>query len=120
MLRSPAPASQGSVRAASEAMSTPDVIALGETMLSLISADAPLGESRAMHVTFGGAEANTCAGLVRLGVSAVWVSRLGADVVGRRVLRMVENAGVDVRWVRTDPDRPTGVMLRDTRGTVVY
>jgi 2-dehydro-3-deoxygluconokinase len=101
-------------------MRTPDVIALGETMLSLVAADGPLAESRTLHVTFGGAEANTCAGLVRLGVSAAWVSRLGADVAGRRVHESIDRCGVDVRWVRWDPDRPTGLMLRDTRGTVVY
>src|ERR671910_1200252 len=44
--------------AASEAMRTPDVIALGETMLSLVAADGALAESHTLHVTFGGAEAN--------------------------------------------------------------
>jgi 2-dehydro-3-deoxygluconokinase len=101
-------------------MRTPDVIALGETMLSLVAADGPLAESQSLHVTFGGAEANTSVGLVRLGVSAAWVSRLGADVAGRRVHESIDRCGVDVRWVRWDPDRPTGLMLRDTRGTVVY
>jgi 2-dehydro-3-deoxygluconokinase len=101
-------------------MRTPDVIALGETMLSLVAADAPLAEARTLHVTFGGAEANTCARLVRLGVGAAWVSRLGADVAGRHVFDSIERAGVDVRWVRWDPDRPTGLLLRDTQGTVVY
>jgi 2-dehydro-3-deoxygluconokinase len=89
-------------------------------MLSLVAADGPLAESRTLHVTFGGAEANTCVGLVRLGVSAGWVSRLGADVGGRRVHELIDGCGVNVRWVRWDPDRPTGLMLRDTRGTVVY
>lgn len=101
-------------------MRNPDVIALGETMLSLVAADGPLAESRTLHVTFGGAEANTSVGLVRLGVSAAWVSRLGADIAGRRVHESIDGCGVDVRWVRWDPDRPTGLMLRDTRGTVVY
>lgn len=101
-------------------MRYPDVIALGETMLSLVAADGPLAESRTLHVTFGGAEANTSVGLVRLGVSAAWVSRLGADLAGRRVHESIDRCGVDVRWVRWDPDRPTGLMLRDTRGTVVY
>ena len=101
-------------------MRTPDVIALGETMLSLVAADGPLAESQSLHVTFGGAESNTSVGLVRLGVSAAWVSRLGADVAGRRVHGSIDRCGVDVRWVRWDPDRPTGLMLRDTRGTVVY
>jgi 2-dehydro-3-deoxygluconokinase len=98
----------------------PDVIALGETMLSLIAADAPLATSRTMHVSFGGAEANTCVGLVQLGVPAAWVSRLGTDAAGDRVLSLLEGAGVDVRWVGRDPQRRTGLMLRDTKGTVAY
>jgi 2-dehydro-3-deoxygluconokinase len=100
--------------------SFPDVIALGETMLSLVSADAPLSTTSELRVTFGGAEANTCVGLARLGLHATWVSRLGLDPPGERVMTSLEAAGVDVQWVRRDPDRPTGLMLRDTRGRVCY
>ena len=98
----------------------PDVVALGETMLSLVALDAPLGSSTTLHVTHGGAESNACVALVRLGLRAAWVSRLGRDPAGDRVLAELERAGVDLRWVRRDPDRPTGLMLRDTLGTVRY
>jgi 2-dehydro-3-deoxygluconokinase len=98
----------------------PDVIALGETMLSLIAADAPLATASELRVTFGGAEANTCVGLTRLGMRAAWVSRLGLDAPGERIATSLAAAGVDMRWVRMDPDRPTGLMLRDTQGRVLY
>jgi 2-dehydro-3-deoxygluconokinase len=98
----------------------PDVIAIGETMLSLVAADGPLASATTFNVTIGGAEANTCVGLVRLGLHAAWVSRLGADPPGDRVAAALEREGVDLRWVRRDPDRPTGLMLRDTVGTVRY
>ena len=97
-----------------------DVIALGETMLSVVASDAPLSEASRFHVTHGGAESNVCVGLVRCGVRTAWVSALGDDPVGDRVYRALARGGVDLRWVRRDPDRQTGLMLRDTAGTVRY
>ncbi len=99
---------------------TPEVIALGETMLSLIATDGPLDQATTFHATHGGAESNTCVALVRSGTSAAWVSRVGTDPMGDRVLAALEREGVDLSWVRTDPHRPTGLMLRDTVGTVRY
>lgn len=94
----------------------PDVIALGETMLSLVAVGVPLSAATVLHVTHGGAESNTCIGLVRLGFSAALVSRLGGDPAGARVASDLRDAGVDLRWVRVDPRRPTGLMLRETSG----
>ena len=53
----------------------PDVIAVGETMLSLVALNGPLDEATSFHATHGGAESNTCVALARLGTSAAWVSR---------------------------------------------
>ena len=64
-----------------------DVIALGETMLSLVAVGVPLVEAKELHVTHGGAESNTCVALVRLGLSAALVSRLGTDPAGDRIAR---------------------------------
>ena len=98
----------------------PDLIALGETMLSLIAVDGPLDEASTFRATHGGAESNTCVWFARHGLRAAWVSRLGADLAGDRVLAWLQGAGVDVTWVRRDPDRHTGLMLRDTGGAVRY
>jgi len=94
----------------------PEVVALGETMLSLIAVGVPLAEAAELRVSHGGAESNACVGLVRLGLRAAWVSRLGRDEPGDRVEADLRAAGVDVRWVRRDPERPTGLMLRETSG----
>jgi 2-dehydro-3-deoxygluconokinase len=96
-----------------------DLVALGETMLSFI-AEGPLADAGAVRVTHGGAESNACVGLARSGLRAAWVSRLGADVPGDRVAVALDAEGVDVRWVARDPERPTGLMLRDTDGVVIY
>jgi 2-dehydro-3-deoxygluconokinase len=99
---------------------TPDVIAVGETMFSLVALDGPLDEATSFHATHGGAESNTCVALTRLGRSAAWVSRVGTDPPGDRILAVLGSEGVQLSWVKRDPDRPTGLMLRDTVGTVRY
>ena len=98
----------------------PDVISIGETMFSLVALDGPLDEATSFHATHGGAESNTCVALTRLGRSAAWVSRLGEDPAGDRILTALGREGVQLSWVRRDPERPTGLMLRDTVGTVRY
>jgi hypothetical protein len=98
-----------------------DLIALGETMVALA---APPGESlrRADRwvVDHAGAESNTCVGLARLGLRVSWVSRLGHDAAGDRILDALAAEGVDTAWVGRDPYRPTGVMLKDPAAGVRY
>jgi 2-dehydro-3-deoxygluconokinase len=98
----------------------PEVVAFGETMLSVVAVDAPLDRASTFHVTHGGAESNVCVGLARQGISPAWVSALGEDPPGDRIVGALEDEGVDLRWVRRDPGRQTGLMLRDTHGTVRY
>ena len=97
-----------------------DLIALGETMLSLVAITGTLADASTFRATHGGAESNACVAAVRLGLRSAWVSRLGDDEAGDRVLEALQSSGVDVRWVRRDPERSTGLMLRDTSGSVRY
>ncbi|MGK5631188.1 sugar kinase [Streptomyces sp. URMC 123] len=60
----------------------------------------------------GGAESNVACALARAGHSARWISRVGTDAFGDHLLAAVAAAGVDVRAVQRDPDRPTGVYFR--------
>jgi 2-dehydro-3-deoxygluconokinase len=98
-----------------------DLVALGETMVAL--APTP-GESlrSAPHwlADHAGAESNTCVGLARLGLRAAWVSCLGEDAAGDRILDALAAEHVDTVWVRRDPQRPTGVMLKDPGRGVRY
>jgi 2-dehydro-3-deoxygluconokinase len=48
------------------------------------------------------------------------VSRLGADPAGRRIRAALDGEGVNLSWVTTDDYRPTGLMLRDTAGGLLY
>src|SRR5438034_5784572 len=100
---------------------TYDLIALGETMLALAPpAGQRLREAGALHVDHAGAESNTCVGLARLGCRVAWVSRLGTDAAGDRILDALGAEGIETRWVRRDPQRPTGLMLKDPHAGVRY
>ena len=61
----------------------------------------------------GGAEANTACMLAALGVPAAWISRVGDDGLGRLILATLRAHGVDVSAVETDPDRPTGLYIKE-------
>jgi sugar/nucleoside kinase (ribokinase family) len=97
-----------------------DLIAVGETMLSLVAEDGPMETATRFAATHGGAESNACVALTRAGLRVAWVSRLGEDAAGRRIRTALAAEGVDLTWVTTDPDRPTGLMHRDTVGGVRY
>ena len=97
-----------------------DVLALGETMLSLVAADGSLATATSFHATHGGAESNACVALARAGLRVAWISRLGADQAGDRIREALARDGVDLRWVITDPARPTGAMFRDRTGGLAY
>ena len=98
-----------------------DVIALGETMLALAPpAGTVLRSTGTLLVDHAGAESNTCVGLARLGLRTAWVSRLGADAAGDRILSAMRAEGVDVQWVERDPLRSTGVMIKDPDEGVRY
>src|SRR2546428_6703527 len=98
-----------------------DLIALGETMLALAP---PPGESvrsaSGLLVDHAGAESNTCVGLARLGLRVAWVSRLGADAAGDRILDALGAERVDTQWVRRDATRPTGMMMKAPGAGVTY
>src|SRR6267142_6053653 len=91
-----------------------DLIALGETMVALAP---PAGSSvrSASHllVDHGGAESNTCVGLARLGFRVAWISKLGSEALGDRVLEALQKEGLDTQWVIRDDGRPTGIMVKD-------
>jgi len=98
-----------------------DLIALGETMIALAP---PPGEivrrTSNLLVDHAGAESNTCVGLARLGLRVAWVSRLGADAAGDRILESLSGEGIDTHWVGRDTTRPTGLMLKEPGVGVRY
>ncbi|GAA1905296.1 sugar kinase [Streptomyces sodiiphilus] len=92
----------------------PEVVCLGEALYVLTAegGTAALGDATAFRPGAGGAEANVACALAALGHPVRWVSRLGTDDLGDRLLALISRHGVDVSRVTRDPRRPTGLYLR--------
>jgi 2-dehydro-3-deoxygluconokinase len=83
-----------------------DVLAFGEAMLRLQpEGDRRIEEAPSFTAYPGGAELNTCYALANLGLRAAWFSVLPEGPLGRRIIRHMRGAGVDVSLVRTRPGR---------------
>jgi len=95
-------------------MTRPDVVTMGETMVSLRTG-TPLRLGGSLTMTMAGAESNVAIGLARLGHTVRWGGRLGADEVGAYILRTLRAESVNVDTVVVDEQRPTGLMLAERR-----
>ncbi|WP_043486541.1 MULTISPECIES: sugar kinase [Streptomyces] len=95
--------------------SGPEVVTCGETMLLLLAEPGvPLEQAVHFRRSVAGAESNVATGLARLGHSARWLGRVGADPAGQAVLRELRADGVDVAFAGVDEQAPTGLLLRDS------
>lgn len=91
----------------------PDVLCIGETMALVAPVDGEsLARTRHVQLTHAGAESNVARHLVDLGFRPAWVSAVGDDALGQRLVEDLGAAGVDVRWVDRRP-APTGVFFKD-------
>lgn len=97
----------------------PDVVTIGEALVQLSPprGGGRLEVTRTMEVHTAGAEMNVAVGLARLGHRAAFVSRVGDDPFGARVINELSAHRVGVSCVRVDPDRPTGIYVKDHDGT---
>lgn len=94
---------------------TAEVVTIGEAMVVLYpERHAQLAEAETFGSDVGGAEFNLATTVARLGVSSAWISRLGADGFGDRILAAARGAGVDTGAVGRDPMRPTGLYVKET------
>jgi 2-dehydro-3-deoxygluconokinase len=94
-----------------------DLVTVGESMLLLTPrAGERLALADLLEVHTAGAESNVAVHLARLGHNVCWVSRVGADIFGDRLLTEFAAAGVDVSRVHRDGEHPTGVYFKDSDG----
>ena len=90
-------------------------VTLGETMGLFRPAAMGRGDLiESYHLGSGGAESNVAIGIARLGGEARWIGRVGADAIGRKVIRDLRAEGVQARAI-VDPDAGTGVMTKEQR-----
>ncbi|MFD1717676.1 sugar kinase [Georgenia deserti] len=100
---------------------TPEVLCIGETMAMVTPADArPVAGAEMFTITPGGAESNLAQYLAEMGLATAWVSALGADPLGDRILAALEATGIDTRWVSRDPEANTAVYVKDPGAGVYY
>lgn len=91
------------------------MVALGECMVGLLAEPGrPLTHADRFEIMPAGTEANVAVGLARVGHRSRFVSRVGDDAFGHRIVRTLRGEGVDVSFVAIDPDRPTGLLARDS------
>ncbi|MFJ7272297.1 sugar kinase [Streptomyces sp. NPDC099050] len=92
------------------------LVTIGEAM-AVVAAErpGPLTSGAALHLAFAGAEATVAIGVSRLGHTASWTGRVGADSAGTMILQGLRGEAVDVTRARVDASAPTGLMLRECR-----
>lgn len=92
---------------------TLDVICLGRAAVDLYGdqVGGRLEDMQSFSKYLGGSSCNLAAGLARLGSRSSMLTRVGDEQMGRFVREALDNEGVDVSHVATDPKRLTGLVL---------
>jgi dehydrogluconokinase len=94
-------------------MSEFDILSFGETMAMFVAEqNGELAEVGHFHKRIAGADSNVAIGLSRLGFRVAWLSRVGADSLGRFVIDTLEKEGLDCSNVAIDAVHPTGFQLK--------
>jgi fructokinase len=97
-----------------------DVLAVGELLVDLISADyAEDFEAAVYHRYFGGSPANIAMNLNRLGARPQVASAVGDDGLGRYLLDRLRHAGLKTDLVDTVDEATSMVLLNKSRNSPV-
>lgn len=83
-----------------------DIVALGEPMVEF---NQMRGERDRYLLGFGGDTSNMAIAAARLGGRVAYVTRVGDDAFGRKLLELWQSEGVETRGVGIDTDAPTGI-----------
>lgn len=93
-----------------------DVLTVGETMVVFSTRNnKSIVHSNSVDVSIAGAESNVATALARLDYRVRWISRVGEDFLGDKILNTLRGDGVDVNSVVKDPHYPTGVMVKQKK-----
>jgi 5-dehydro-2-deoxygluconokinase len=98
-------------------MKTLDVITIGRSSVDLYGAQVGgrLEDMGSFQKYIGGSPTNMAAGTARLGLKSALITRVGDEHMGRFIREELAREGVDVRGVRTDPERLTALVLLGIR-----
>lgn len=93
-----------------------EVVTFGETMALLTAPrTGRLRDMASLDLSIAGAESNVCIAVARLGRSAAWLGRVGADEFGELVLTRLRAEQVAVEGATVDSAAPTGLMVKERR-----
>ncbi len=94
-----------------------DVITIGRASVDLYGAQigGRLEDMGSFQKYIGGSPTNIAAGTARLGLKSALITRVGNEHMGRFIREELAREGVDVRGVKTDPDRLTALVLLGIR-----
>jgi 5-dehydro-2-deoxygluconokinase len=98
-------------------MKTLDVITIGRSSVDLYGAQVGgrLEDMGSFHKYVGGSPTNMATGTARLGLKSALITRVGDEHMGRFLREELAREGVDVRGVKTDPERLTALVLLGIR-----
>jgi 5-dehydro-2-deoxygluconokinase len=94
-----------------------DVITIGRSSVDLYGAQVGgrLEDMSSFQKYLGGSPTNMAAGTARLGLKSALITRVGDEHMGRFIREELAREGVDVRGVKTDPERLTALVLLGIR-----
>ncbi|WP_165491906.1 5-dehydro-2-deoxygluconokinase [Egibacter rhizosphaerae] len=95
----------------------PDLISVGRVCVDLYAEQegAPLEAVQSFRTYVGGSAANIAVGAARQGLDVAVLTRVGDEQLGRLVRERFTAEGIDTRWVTTDPQRLTPMVLLAVR-----
>ncbi|KAB0675509.1 bifunctional 5-dehydro-2-deoxygluconokinase/5-dehydro-2-deoxyphosphogluconate aldolase [Aureimonas leprariae] len=98
-------------------MPTLDVITIGRSSVDLYGAQVGgrLEDMGSFRKYIGGSPTNIACGAARLGLRSAVITAVGDEHMGRFIKEQLVREGVDVRGVKTDPDRLTALAILGIR-----
>ena len=99
-------------------MSKPlDLITIGRSSVDLYGTQVGgrLEDMGSFEKYIGGSPTNMAAGTARLGMKSALITRVGDEHMGRFIREQLLSEGVDVRGVKTDPERLTALVILGIR-----
>jgi 5-dehydro-2-deoxygluconokinase len=94
-----------------------DVITIGRAGVDLYGSQigSRLEDMGSFEKYIGGSPTNIAAGTARLGLKSALITRVGDEHMGRFIREQLVREGVDVRGVKTDPERLTALVIMGIR-----
>lgn len=90
-----------------------NILLIGEPMgLFIAKQEGSLEEASEYRFAVAGAEFNVAVGLSRMGHNVGYVTRLGADPFGKKILKALSDNNISTSMVSFDDMRSTGFMLK--------